>query len=136
MSEAAENLPTEVKPSKKGRYKKGTAVMRRLGAALVFDHAKFLSKTLYDVDEFRANRAQVLAHEERVNIYLQNVVRNKFTKDKIDEMKDRDAISLFDSLSKDGKAKFEMERLERGESTENVAVIVAEIKRLKREMVE
>ena len=46
-------------------------------------------------------------------------------------MKDKDVMVLYKELRQDQKDKFEQERLEKGQSTRNVAVIVAAINELK-----
>lgn len=85
------------------------------------------------VDRFKANRADIYAIEQAESLRLQGVIRReKFTLKQIRELDTKKAMDLYDVLRKDQGDKFTQERVERGQSTENVAVIVAAIKDLKK----
>src|SRR3990170_6339025 len=85
------------------------------------------------IDDFKRNRANIYAREQAEAIKIQQTIRHyHFTKEQIQTLEKKEAIILYDQLRRDQKDKFEQERLERGESTENVAVIVAAIKDLKK----
>ena len=86
-----------------------------------------------NIEHFKANRANIYAREQAEAIKIQQLIRHyHFTKAQIRDLEKREAIALYDQLRRDQKDKFEQERLERGESTENVAVIVKAIKELKK----
>jgi hypothetical protein len=85
------------------------------------------------VERFKAHRGDIYAIEQAESLRLQGVIRReKFTLAQIRELDTRKAMDLYDTLRKDQKDKFEQERLERGESTENVAVIVQAIREAKK----
>ena len=85
------------------------------------------------VERFKANRGDIYAIEQAESLRLQGVIRReKFTLKQIRELGLKESMVLYDTLRKDQKDKFEQERLERGESTENVAVIVQAIRDAKK----
>lgn len=85
------------------------------------------------VERFKANRGDIYAIEQAESLRLQGVIRReKFTLKQIRDLDSKKAMELYDTLRKDQKDKFEQERLERGQSTENVAVIVAAIREAKK----
>lgn len=93
-----------------------------------FDYEKALATP----ENFDLMRQEVYAADQMDVLRIQRKIRNKRFKDqKIDEMSDKDIIVLYKELRGDQRDKFEQERLEKGESTKNVAVIVAAIKDLK-----
>ena len=85
------------------------------------------------VERFKAHRGDIYAIEQAESLRLQGVIRReKFSLAEIRDMSRTQAVALYDTLRKDQKDKFEQERLERGESTENVAVIVQAIREAKK----
>jgi len=85
------------------------------------------------VERFKAHRGDIYAIEQAESLRLQGIIRReKFTLKQIRELDSRKAMDLYDTLRKDQKDKFEQERLERGQSTENTLVIVAAIKEAKK----
>jgi len=93
-------------------------------------------RQIASVDDFKARRADILAGEQTETIRLQQLLReDKLTRKKIRKLTISEAQAWYDTLRKDQAGKFTQERLERGESTENVAIIVSAIKDLKRRRV-
>jgi len=85
------------------------------------------------VERFKAHRGDIYAIEQAESLRLQGIIRReKFTLDEIRKINTKAAMDLYDTLRKDQKDKFEQERLERGQSTENVAVIVQAIREAKK----
>ncbi len=85
------------------------------------------------VERFKAHRGDIYAIEQAESLRLQGVIRReKFTLKEIRALDTKKSMELYDTLRKDQKDKFEQERLERGQSTENVAVIVQAIREAKK----
>lgn len=84
------------------------------------------------VDKYRENRAaiQVLGQAKRYE--KQELVLDSITEEAIKKAGLEAKIKLLGVLGVDKQREFEMERLERGESTENIAVIVEAIREAKR----
>ncbi len=102
----------------------------RLGN-LDFKGEKF--KVPSTVERFKAHRGDIYAIEQAESLRLQGVIRReKFTLKEIRALDTKKSMELYDTLRKDQKDKFEQERLERGQSTENVAVIVQAIREAKK----
>lgn len=77
------------------------------------------------LESFRLQRADIYADEIREDLKLQRAIRReKFNLKMIKEMDEKTAIQAFDALRKDLAEKATLEKLERGESTENIALIV------------
>ena len=85
------------------------------------------------VEKYKVNRADILAFTQSQNISKQQVIIKKHvTEEKMDKWTANEAANWYSKLGLDFAVKYDKERLERGESTENVAVIVSAIKELKR----
>ena len=85
------------------------------------------------VDKYRENKADILSFAQSYNIAKQQeIARKHLTAEKIEAMKTGEAVNWFKTLGLDYGVKYDKERLERGESTENVSIIVTAIKELKR----
>ncbi len=85
------------------------------------------------VERFKAHRGDIYAIEQAESLRLQGVIRReKFTLKQIRELDTKKAMDLYDTLRKDQAEKFHQERVERGQSTENVAVIVQAIREAKK----
>jgi len=86
-----------------------------------------------ELDKFKVNRAEIYALEQKELIKLQQVIRRThFNRDTIKDLSPGLAKDLYTELRLDQRTKFDQERLERGESTENVAVLVKAIKEEKK----
>ncbi len=97
-------------------------------ATVEFDYEKAVSNP----EEFELHRQEIYAADQMEALKLQRKIRRKKFKDKaLSGMEDRDLISLYKELRMDQKDKFEQERLEKGQSTKNVALIVAAIRDIK-----
>ena len=89
------------------------------------------------VGQYKTERADVLASEQAQNISIQKKIKElHLTDDKIRDLSENAAKAWFQALGVDFGIKFDKERLERGESTANVAVIVEAIKELKQKRFE
>jgi phage terminase Nu1 subunit (DNA packaging protein) len=88
--------------------------------------------TKLSVKDFETDRANILLKEQVDAISLQRTIKDEaLTRTRIKGMADQHLIAWYDKLGMDASRKFEQERLVKGESTENVAVIVRAIKELK-----
>ena len=84
-------------------------------------------------DHYKINRADIFAAEQASNISIQKKLKEKkLTDAHIDGLSVNEALNWFRALGVDFGIKYDKERLERGESTENVAVIVGAIKEWKK----
>ncbi|MCP4597013.1 hypothetical protein [Neptuniibacter sp.] len=95
------------------------------------------------VDEYKSKKADLLAYtqaramtaQQRIldhHVYGEEVQKDGEVVSKIALMDNNQAKAWFQAISVDYGIKFDKERLERGESTENVAVIVTAIRDLKK----
>ncbi len=84
------------------------------------------------ISEYRAQRADVNAWNQVKRQEKQVEVLESITEEDIKSADLKTKMVMLNTLGLDKSREFEQERLERGESTENVAVIVAAIKDLKR----
>lgn len=84
------------------------------------------------VGQFKLARADVFAQEQLENLVIQKKIRDHhFTDEQIKEMTSSQAKEVYRALGTDSAIKYDKERLERGESTENVSVIVQAIREAK-----
>ena len=84
------------------------------------------------ISSYRAIRAEVNAYNQLRRQEKQEQVIENITEDEIKGADLKTKMVVLDTLGKDKEREFEQERLERGQSTENIAMIVAEIRELKR----
>lgn len=84
------------------------------------------------ITNYRAIRAEVNAYNQLKRQEKQEQVLDNITEGEIKGADLKTKMVMLDALGKDKEREFTQERLERGQSTENVAVIVAAIKDLKR----
>jgi len=83
------------------------------------------------VHHYRTNRAKILAKLQADELMLQAQIRESITPEEIKNMTPGQRVSWFNALTISHGTKYDKERIERGESTENVAVLVKQIKELK-----
>jgi len=108
---------------------------RGVGVSLDTVHDKALDYDKFRdvVDHYKINRADVFAAEQAQNISIQRKLRDaKLSDDDIEGLSVGESMNWFRALGVDFGIKYDKERLERGESTENVAVIVGAIKEWKK----
>ena len=111
------------------------AAGRKVGPSLASVHDRELN---YDnfrdvVDYYKVNRADIFAAEQANDISIQKKIKEKkLTDADIDGLTVHEALNWFRALGLDFGIKYDKERLERGESTENVAVLVGAIKEWKK----
>jgi len=74
------------------------------------------------VEFYRDNKADILLKAQMKNIALQQAIINSLSDDDITGMTAREKARWFQVLGTDYGIKFDKERLERGESTENLSV--------------
>ena len=92
-------------------------------------------KQVINTDQFKANRAEILVYEQAQDIKRQQLIRDEIlVREKIKTMPDNALVSWFEKLGRDQDRKYMQERLEKGESTENVAVLVRAIKDAKKRL--
>jgi len=75
------------------------------------------------VEYYRENRVDILLKAQIGNLDLQQLIRASMTADKIKGMTAGEKARWYQVLGTDFGIKFDKERLERGESTENIAHI-------------
>ena len=85
-------------------------------------------------DAFKADRSDIFAGVEAKAVAKIQQIMNNLTETQIWKMQAKDKIKAARDLASIVTSFHEHERLERGESTENVSIIVAEIKKMKKEM--
>jgi len=108
---------------------------RGVGVSLDTVHDKALDYDKFRdvVDYYKVNRADIFAAEQAVDIGIQKKIKEKKLSDEdIDGLTVHEALNWFRALGLDFGIKYDKERLERGESTENVAVLVGAIKEWKK----
>jgi hypothetical protein len=84
------------------------------------------------VNYYRENRLDILVKNQMDNIILQGMIKGTLTQDEIDNMTQNERARWFSALGVDYGIMFDKERLEKGESTENVAVIHKYIQEMKK----
>ena len=81
---------------------------------------------------YRDNRLDVLRKAQLDNLALQEAIRQSVTEEELKNWTPDQKARWYQVLGTDYGIKFDKERLEAGESTENVSVIVSYIKELKK----
>ena len=80
-----------------------------------------------DIEQYKVNRADILAASGAKSMVDQTRIRNaklsNMSDKELEKITHNEAIGWFRALGLDMAIKYDKERLERGESTENVAVI-------------
>ena len=84
------------------------------------------------IDWYQKNKLNVLMKAQFENLALQEALRNSITEDDLNKWTPDQKARWYQVLGTDYGIKFDKERLERGQSTENVSVIIEMIKDLKR----
>lgn len=84
------------------------------------------------VEWYRTNRVKVLQEAQLENLSFQKAIRDSVTEDDLKNWTPDQKARWYQVLGTDFGIKFDKDRLERGESTENVALIISAIKDLKR----
>jgi len=108
---------------------------RVVGVGLDIVHDKGLNYDKFKdvVDYYKINRADIFAAEQASDVSLQKKLKERKLSDAdIEELTVNEALNWFRALGLDFGIKYDKERLERGESTENVAVLVGAIKEWKK----
>ena len=85
------------------------------------------------IDWYKENKLQVLMKTQMDNLALQEAIRDSVTADEIKKWTPDQKARWYQVLGTDYGIKFDKEHLEKGESTENVGVIIEMIKRIKKE---
>lgn len=83
------------------------------------------------VEEYKVNRAEKFAGSQARLMVAADYILGKMTKAKLGRLKPNDSIKRLRDIYGMIAQLHERERLERGESTENVAVVVKAIKEIK-----
>jgi hypothetical protein len=81
---------------------------------------------------YKKNKADVLLRAQAENISLQNTIRDTMTEEDVKALTPDQRQRWFSALGVDYGIKFDKERLESGNSTENVSVIITAIQEWKR----
>lgn len=110
-----------------------TEVARKFGIAVntVYEVLKRVKTDSPLVNDYKAQRAEISAWNQLKRQEKQVDILDTITQEDIEGADLKTKMVMINTLGLDKNREFEMERLERGESTENVAVIVAAIKDLK-----
>jgi len=82
------------------------------------------------VATFRDKRGEILAMAQAADLRLQEIIRDTFTEEAVKGFTPSEKAKLFQILGIDAAVKYDKERLELGESTENVSVMVKHIKEI------
>jgi hypothetical protein len=82
------------------------------------------------VGTFRGNRAEILAAAQAADLRLQDAIRETFTDDVVKTLSPGEKAKLFQVLGVDFGILYDKERLELGQSTENVSLLVKHIKEI------
>ena len=85
------------------------------------------------IEWYQKNRLAVLHKAQIDNLAIQDAIRGSLTKEEIDKWTPGQKAQWFTAAGTDFGIKYDKERLEKGESTENVAVVVGAIKEWKRQ---
>jgi hypothetical protein len=102
--------------------------------ALAKDQVAALCESSFEVaDIFRDNRLNVLTAQQAKTAALARTILETFDEETVKTLKPGDRIRLLYTLTWCFGVNFDKERLEKDQSTENVAVMVKEIQRLQRE---
>lgn len=88
------------------------------------------------IDWYQKNKLNVLMKAQLENLALQEAIRNSITEDDLKKWTPDQKARWYQVLGTDHGIKFDKERLERGQSTENVSVIIEAIMDLKRRKME
>ena len=88
------------------------------------------------IDWYQKNKLNVLMKAQLENLALQEAIRNSITEDDLKKWTPDQQARWYQVLGTDHGIKFDKERLERGQSTENVSVIIEAIMDLKRRKME
>jgi len=83
------------------------------------------------IEFYRANRTDILLKAQLDSMALQEAIRNSITEEDIGKWTPDQKARWHQALTIDHGTKFDKERLERGESTENVSVIVQALHEIK-----
>lgn len=109
-----------------------------LSETTVWRYGKELQKQAQSLEEFKNQRADVLALEQLKILDIQDTIRSSWDKGKILSLTESEKRTLYNVLSTDFGIKYDKERLERGESTDNVGIVVwklaSEIRRRRMEV--
>ena len=84
------------------------------------------------IDWYQKNKLNVLMKAQLENLALQEAIRNSITEDDLKKWTPDQKARWYQVLGTDHGIKFDKERLERGQSTENVSVIIEAIMDLKK----
>jgi transposase len=84
------------------------------------------------INWYQKNKLNVLMKAQFENLALQEAIRNSITEDDLKKWTPDQKARWYQVLGTDHGIKFDKERLERGQSTENVSVIIEAIMDLKR----
>ena len=84
------------------------------------------------IDWYQKNKLNVLMKAQLENLALQEAIRDSITEDQLKKWTPDQKARWYQVLGTDHGIKFDKERLERGQSTENVSVIIEAIKVLKK----
>jgi transposase len=84
------------------------------------------------INWYQKNKLNILMKAQLENLALQEAIRNSITKVDLKKWTPDQKARWYQVLGTDHGIKFDKERLERGQSTENVSVIIEMIKDLKK----
>ena len=84
------------------------------------------------IDWYQKNRLSVLQKAQLDDLAIQDLIRSLITPEEIQKMTPGQKAQWFTAVGTDFGIKYDKERLEKGESTENVAVVVGYIKKWQR----
>lgn len=84
------------------------------------------------VEWYKRNRTAILQKAQMDNLALQEAIRDSVTEEELRKWTPDQRARWYQVLGTDYGIKYDKERLERGESTENVSIIVGAIMELKR----
>ena len=88
------------------------------------------------INWYQKNKLNVLMNAQFENLALQEAIRNSITEDDLNKWTPDQKARWYQVLGTDHGIKFDKERLERGQSTENVSVIIEAIMDLKKKRME
>ena len=87
-------------------------------------------------EKYRLNRAEVFVGAQRDRMELAERILATMTDAEVQKMKPSEKSTMLKALDVGTAVLYDKERLEKGESTENVAVMIDAIKRIKRKRTE
>ena len=88
------------------------------------------------IDSYKKNKINILMKAQLENLALQKAIRDSITEEDLKKWTPDQKARWYQVLGTDHGIKFDKERLERGQSTENVSVIIEAIKDLKKRKME